>query len=184
MTDEWLDVVDDANVVIGTELRSIVHQRGLKHRGIHVFLFTSDGKLLVQRRSQDRATAPLALDCSVSEHVKAGENYAQAAQRGLTEELGIERVELRPIVQFQMLYGPNDDEICQLYEGSVDPVSVHYDREEIAEIDYRLPTELRAQLSEGRDIFSRWFEQLLYWYFEQPSDLNVIQLDYPKHSVR
>ncbi len=48
MSDELFDVVDENNIVIGQEWRSIVHQRGLWHRGVHVFLFTCDGKLLVQ----------------------------------------------------------------------------------------------------------------------------------------
>lgn len=184
MADEWFDVVNDANIVVGRELRSVVHRRGLKHRGIHVFLFTREGKLLIQRRTADRDMAPLALDCSVSEHVKAGEDYDHAAQRGLKEELSLAGIELRPIVQFQMRYGPTDDEISQLYEGSVDPALVRYDPGEIAEISYYTLDELMTQMSEGKDNFGRWFQQLLYWYFDQPSDLNVIKLNYPKRSVR
>jgi len=79
MSDELFDIVNDDDLVIGQETRSIVHQRGLWHRGAHVFLFTSGGKLLVQQRSKDRAHSPLMLDCSVSEHVKAGEDYYTAA---------------------------------------------------------------------------------------------------------
>ena len=63
--DELLDIVDDNDDVIGQELRSIIHQRGLQHRGVHVFLFTGDGKLLVQKRSKDRAASPSAWDCSI-----------------------------------------------------------------------------------------------------------------------
>ena len=75
----------------------------------------------MQQRGRHRETFPLALDCSVSEHVKAGENYQQAAHRGLAEELGIQGVPIHPLVKFKMVYGPNDFEICVLYEGRVDP---------------------------------------------------------------
>ena len=54
MSDELFDVVDEEDKVIGQETRSIVHQRGLWHRGVHVLLFTHEGKLLVQQRSRDR----------------------------------------------------------------------------------------------------------------------------------
>lgn len=89
MPDELFDVVDEQDHVIGQETRSLVHRRGLWHRGVHVFLFTRAHKLLVQQRSKDRLQAPLAWDCSVSEHVKAGEDYYSAAMRGLKEEMGV-----------------------------------------------------------------------------------------------
>lgn len=67
MADELIDVVSNDDVVIGTELRSIVHQYGLQHRGVHVFLVTPDTQLLVQLRSRHKEEFPLALDCSISE---------------------------------------------------------------------------------------------------------------------
>ena len=94
MPDELFDVIDEEDKVIGQEMRSVVHQRGLWHRGVHVLLFIQDEKLLVQQRSKDRVHSPLALDCSVSEHVKAGEDYFTAAVRGLQEEMGVEGIEL------------------------------------------------------------------------------------------
>jgi isopentenyldiphosphate isomerase len=90
MAEELLDIVDDNDIVLGREPRSTVHKVGLQHRGVHVFLFTTDGKMLVQKRSADRASSPSMLDCSVSEHVKAGESYREAAIRGMKEELGLE----------------------------------------------------------------------------------------------
>ncbi len=81
--DELLDIVNDKDIVIGHEMRSITHQLGLQHRGVHVFLFAPDGKMLVQKRSMDRAQSPSMLDCSISEHIKAGESYIDAAVRGM-----------------------------------------------------------------------------------------------------
>src|SRR3990172_2844418 len=127
MPDELFDIVDEQDKVIGQEMRSIVHQRGLWHRGVHVFLFTQDGKLLVQQRSKDRMHAPSALDCSVSEHLKAGEEYYSAALRGLQEELGVKGIEIQPLVKFKMNYGPNDNEISALYQGEVEPALVKFD---------------------------------------------------------
>jgi len=54
--EELFDIVDDEDQVIGLETRSTAHRLGLQHRGAHVFLFTPDGKLLVQKRSADRFT--------------------------------------------------------------------------------------------------------------------------------
>ena len=94
MKDEFFDIVNDQNEVVGLEKRQVVHQTGLCHRGVHVFLFTPDRRLLIQKRSQTRDKFPGTLDCSVSEHLKPGESYLDAAVRGLREELGIGDIHL------------------------------------------------------------------------------------------
>ena len=174
MPDEMFDVIDEKDKVIGQEMRSIVHQRGLWHRGVHVFLFTGEGKLLVQQRSKDRVHSPLALDCSVSEHVKAGENYFAAALRGLKEEMGVEGIELKRLVKFKMNYGPNDNEISELYRGVVNPAAVRFDPVEIERIYYYSLDELQQLLENGNHNFSYWFEQIFQWYSGNPSALQVL----------
>src|SRR3972149_7014818 len=129
--DELLDIVNDADIITGQEMRSTIHQLGLQHRGVHVFLFTPDGKMLVQKRSADRAASPSMLDCSVSEHVKAGESYLDAAIRGMKEEIGVDEVEIKALVRFRMNYGVNDNEVSTLYKGAVDPNKVKFDQIEI-----------------------------------------------------
>ena len=173
MSDELFDVVDENNVVITQERRSIVHQRGLWHRGTNVFLFTRDGKLLVQKRSKDKDTFPSALDCSVSEHVQVGEEYGHAAARGLREELGIEGIELRPLIEFSMAYGVNDNEISQMFQGVVDPTTVRFDPVEIEQIMYYSLDELLAMVNVRAVSFSHWFAQLILWYLDQPSQVQV-----------
>jgi isopentenyl-diphosphate delta-isomerase type 1 len=174
MSVEWLDVVDEENCVTGRETRHTVHQRGLWHRGVHVFLFTSDGRLLVQRRSQAQDTYPGALDCSVSEHLRAGESYRAAAVRGLREELGLEALRLRRLVQFRMAYGPNDNMINELYEDIYDGELPAVDRREIAGIAYHTLPELEEMQAAGQIPFSSWFVQLLRWYAGRPSALQVL----------
>jgi isopentenyldiphosphate isomerase len=174
MPDELFDVVNEEDEIIGQEMRSVVHQRGLWHRGVHVLLFTREGKLLAQQRSRDRVHAPLALDCSVSEHVQAGEDYFIAAQRGLREEMGVEEIDLEPLIKFKMNYGPNDNEISELYRGKVDPAKVKFDPVEIERIDYFSLATLEEQLENKDANFSYWFGQILRWYLGKPSALEIL----------
>jgi isopentenyl-diphosphate delta-isomerase len=174
MTDELLDIVNDKDIVTGQEMRSTVHQLGLQHRGVHVFLFTQDGKMLVQKRSADRAASPSALDCSVSEHVKAGESYLNAATRGMKEEMGVDEIEVKPLVKFRMNYGVNDNEISSLYEGLVDPEKVRFDPVEIEEINYYSLDELQKMIKEGKVNFCGWFVELLNWYLGKPTKMSLI----------
>jgi isopentenyldiphosphate isomerase len=182
MADELLDIVNDEDMVIAQEMRSVVHRLGLQHRGVHVFLVTPDGRLLVQLRSRHRDTFPLALDCSVSEHVKAGEDYQHAADRGLAEEMGIHGVNTHALVKFNMAYGLNDFEICLLYEGIVLPTQVRFDSSEVEGIAYYQLEELDKLIQSGEVVFSGWFVQLIQWYLGKPSRLNILET-YPHTSL-
>jgi isopentenyldiphosphate isomerase len=174
MADELLDIVTDEDVVIDQQMRSTVHQLGLQHRGVHVLLFTRDGKMLIQKRSADRASSPSMLDCSVSEHVKAGESYLDAARRGMNEEMGVDEIEIKPLVKFKMNYGINDNEISTLYEGIVDPATVKFDPVEIEQVAFYSIEELKGMMND-ESIFCGWFIQIMKWYFGFPSKLTVLK---------
>jgi isopentenyl-diphosphate delta-isomerase type 1 len=171
MPDELLDAVNENDEVTGQAMRSAVHRQGLWHRGAHVFLFNENNEMLIQRRSADRSNSPSLLDCSVSEHVQAGEGYLEAALRGLIEELGLKSIELKLVGKIQMEYGPNDNEISVIYEGKVDPDKVQFDREEISEVGYMSLDEIKEGIMREKEIFCGWFVELMNWYFGQPARL-------------
>ncbi|MBL8098210.1 MAG: NUDIX domain-containing protein [Anaerolineales bacterium] len=174
MSDEYLDIVNEQDVTIGKETRKKVHEIGLWHRGAHVFLFDKDGKMLIQKRNASRASNPLRLDCSVSEHVLAGESYAEAAIRGLKEELGIENVELKQLVKFRMNYGINDNEISVIYEGKIDSQQIDFDKNEVEEVFYMSMDEIKEKSQNEKNLFCDWFVQMMNWYFERETRLIVM----------
>jgi len=174
MPDELFDIVNEDDEVTGQEMRSRVHQLGLWHRGAHVLLFTLDNKLIVQQRSKTKSQSPLALDCSVSEHVTAGETYHAAAIRGLNEELGVTGIELQPLVKFKMNYGPNDNEISMIFKSTTDPESIIFDPEEIERVDAYTLEELQNRLEQKPESFSYWFAQILLWLLQEPSALQIM----------
>ena len=181
MVDEYLDVVDENDNVVGCETRSLIHSLGLLHRGIHIFLFNSNGQLLVQRRQGNCEAWPLALDCSVSEHVKSGEDFYDAAIRGLREELGITTMKLRAVIKFMMSYGETDKMISKLYQGIVEPKMVQMSISEIESIYFLDPGHLLQMIDQGDDTFSRWFKQLMLWYSGRLSDLEIVT-HYKEHN--
>jgi len=173
--EEQFDVVNEQDEAIGQAARSLVHAQGVWHRGAHVFLFTDAGKLIVQKRSASRGQYPSLWDGSLSEHVKAGETYVEAAQRGLEEELGVRRVSLQPLFKFRMNYGPNDNEISLLFRGDAELGHVHFDPEEIAQVAEIEIETLRRQIHHEPRAFCGWFIAMLDEHLGRPSSLDVLQ---------
>ena len=89
MNEDIFDVVNDDDEIIGRELRSVVHARGLLHRAVHVLVYNAAGQLFLQKRSMTKDNDPGLWDSSCSGHVDSGESYAVAAERELMEEIDL-----------------------------------------------------------------------------------------------
>ena len=88
--DDYIDVVDINGELIGqSQLKSIVHKKGLYHHTAHVWFYTKSCEILLSQRSSKKAICPLLWDVSVAGHVDANETIAQAAIRETQEEIGL-----------------------------------------------------------------------------------------------
>jgi 16S rRNA (adenine1518-N6/adenine1519-N6)-dimethyltransferase len=88
-TTENLMLVDERDRPIGAEERQIVHDQGLRHRAVHLFILNRNDELFLQKRSWRKDCYPGRWDSSAAGHVDAGESYDACARRELSEELGI-----------------------------------------------------------------------------------------------
>ena len=89
--DEIIDIVTSEGKPTGkTALKSEAHKLGLYHQTIHVWFFTSDGKILLQQRAKTKSIYPLLWDVSVAGHIGAGETIKEAALRETKEEIGLD----------------------------------------------------------------------------------------------
>ena len=88
--DELLDYCDAEGAWLGTAPRRAVHDAGLWHRTLHLWLASPEdgGVLLYQLRSLTTANWPGLLDVSVAGHLLAGETYLDGL-REAKEEIGI-----------------------------------------------------------------------------------------------
>ncbi len=89
MAEEYLDIVDENDQVIGRELRSVVHEQGLLYRGVHVWFITPDDQIILQKRSMSKDVNPGLIISTVAGHVGTDIGYLDAATRETYEETGI-----------------------------------------------------------------------------------------------
>ncbi|CAM1358939.1 NUDIX hydrolase [Tenacibaculum xiamenense] len=86
--DELIDIVDENGNYTGkTCLKSEAHKHGYFHPTIHVWLYTSDKKILLQKRALTKKVFPGLWDISVAGHIAAGEKIKIAALREVKEEI-------------------------------------------------------------------------------------------------
>jgi len=90
MKEEFLEVYSPEGTKTGQKKsKSEIHRKGLFHSTVHVWIFTEEGNILIQKRSKKKELNPGVWDVSVAGHVKLNENIKKAAKRETLEETGI-----------------------------------------------------------------------------------------------
>lgn len=88
---EIFPVVDPDGTVIGKATRGECHNGSkLLHPVVHLHVFTTDGRLYLQKRPEWKDIQPGKWDTAVGGHVDYGEEVADALYRETREELGLE----------------------------------------------------------------------------------------------
>ncbi len=100
MADELIDVIDEHGMPTGeVVLRTVAHDRELRHLLAAVMIVNDQGEILLQQRTTSKKFKPLAWDVSVNGHVRHGQTTVQAAREETAEELGLQL----PLDAFQLL---------------------------------------------------------------------------------
>ncbi|EGC38112.1 hypothetical protein DICPUDRAFT_46012 [Dictyostelium purpureum] len=87
---EYIDVCDEKGNQLGYSLpRAEIHQKGLYHRVVHVWIVDSNGMVLIQKRTASKDSYPSMWDKSCAGHIEAGMGSKETAVKELSEELGL-----------------------------------------------------------------------------------------------
>lgn len=110
--DERIDILDaDGNFTGKTAMKSEAHTMGWFHPTVHIWCYTSGGKILLQQRGKEKDTHPLLWDVSVAGHVGTGETIERSALREVKEEIGlkISVEQLEKIGVFKSVQRPHEN---------------------------------------------------------------------------
>jgi isopentenyldiphosphate isomerase len=159
-------VVDDQDRFQFWEDRRVVHEKRLVHRSVHVLLFDTRGRLLLQRRHRSKQTHPGHWDLSCCGHVEESDYlpqgpdheldrvYAEVARREVEEELGV-RVVLEPLGHHGPTPGVHYEQI-RLFRGTSDgPFTAQ--KEEVEDLRHVTRADLEAMQGEPLTGTLRWF---------------------------
>lgn len=160
---EFVVLVDEQNNQIGTATKDTVHTTDTPlHRGFSLFLFNSNGQLLLTKRSKDKKTFPGVWTNTVCGHPGPGERAEDAAKRRLNQELGIMNQELRDLktvapywYRFTDKNGIVENEICPILVAYAD-VDPNVNKEEIEEWKWVGWEEFLEELQRNPHVYSPW----------------------------
>jgi len=93
---EYVILVNSNDQRLGAMEKMEAHEKGVLHRAFSVFIFNSGGKMLLQKRAEEKYHSPGLWTNTACSHPRTGEKTLDAAHRRLIEEMGFD-CELRKL---------------------------------------------------------------------------------------
>jgi len=154
---EWLDIVDEQDVVIGRATRDEIHRLNHRHRSAHIVLCNSKGDVFLQLRSLSKDTNPGLWDTSAAGHVDSGESYLNCAVREVYEELGV-HINGDALIPVDRLPPTADNgfEFVQIYIATSDE-NLTLQQSEIDDGKWLSPEQLNSLIDRGPEAFTSTF---------------------------
>ncbi len=165
-------LVDVNDNEIGFMPKMEAHLQGHLHRAFSIFIFNTNGELLLQQRALNKYHSGGKWTNTCCSHPRLGEKLEAAAKRRLLEEMGME-CELKCV--FNFLYKASITE--EIFEHEYDHVFFGISNTipipqpmEVANFKYVSLQNLAIDLNKNPDDYSAWlkicFSQVLAYYFK------------------
>ena len=160
--DETLILVDEQDQAVGQASKIDCHLGdGKLHRALSLHVVTSDGQVLLQRRSAQKMLWPGFWSNSCCSHPRAGEDIADAVRRRAREELGLD-VEAEYLYKFQYraayLDVGHENELCSVFVAYSDDVP-QPNSNEIDDCRYVAIDALESLIAADPEQYTPWFRQ-------------------------
>lgn len=160
MEEQMLVLVDEQDNQTGIMEKMEVHRKALLHRAFSVFVFNSQGEMLLQRRALSKYHSGGLWTNTCCSHPFPGETPQAAGKRRMKEELGFE-TEVTPA--FSFIYKAElDNELTEYefdhvligeYDGDVYP-----NEDEVGDYCYINMDVLRDSLAQHPMKYTAWFK--------------------------
>jgi isopentenyl-diphosphate delta-isomerase len=168
---EEVVLVNESDEAIGVEEKLKTHVLGALHRAFSIFIFNSNGQLLLQKRAGTKYHSKGLWSNTCCGHPRPGESTEGASRRRLYEEMGFD-CELREVFDF-IYHAELDDGLFEheydhvligRFDGEPDP-----SQDEVDDWKWVGLAELKLDVERNPDAFTYWFKvslSPLYVYIE------------------
>ena len=173
---EYVILVDQNDNPIGKEDKVKCHlPDGKLHRAFTALICNSEEKLLLTKRGDGKMLWPGDWDGTVASHPRESETYVSSAERRMPEEIGINcKMNYVNKFEYHVPYKNvgSENEICGTLIGTVN----NFDessliKDEISEIKWIDPHELKNELKQNNDTYCPWMVIALYFLADSDSDI-------------
>jgi isopentenyl-diphosphate delta-isomerase len=153
-------LVNEQDEQIGLMPKLEAHVKGLLHRAFSVFLFNTQGQLLLQQRAFGKYHSEGLWSNTCCSHPMAEEEIHSAAHRRLMEEMGL-KTDLRFLYSF--LYkaaldkGLTEHEIDHIFVGTTDELP-DINTDEVSAWKYISIDELLTDIELQPELYTVWFK--------------------------
>jgi len=156
-------IVDEQDHALGEMDKLEAHQKGVLHRAFSIFIFNSDGQMLIHQRAIDKYHGGGLWTNACCSHPQLNENIQESAAQRLGYEMGLQ-CDLEKIFSFTYNTPVEND----LIEHEYDHVFVGYtDRQplpnplEVQHYQWIDRSDLLAKIANQPNAFTSWFKMAL-----------------------
>lgn len=160
MKEENVILVNESDEPIGVMPKMEAHQKAVLHRAFSVFIFNSEGKLMLQQRALHKYHSPGLWTNTCCSHQRLGESNLEAGNRRLFEEMGME-VDLEELFSF-IYKAPFDN---GLTEHELDHVMIGYseqspviNKEEVEDWKWMGMDDIKTDINTQPEAYTAWFK--------------------------
>jgi isopentenyl-diphosphate delta-isomerase len=157
---EKVILVDEKDQAIGTMEKMEAHLKGLMHRAFSIFIFNTNGELMLQQRALSKYHSPGQWTNTCCSHPREGETTLKAAHRRLVEEMGFDT----PVEEkFSFTY--YSDEVGEgLIEHEFDHVffgkyeeKPNINKEEVNDWKFMAMEDIKQDIKQNPQKYTVWF---------------------------
>ncbi|KGP75133.1 isopentenyl-diphosphate delta-isomerase [Desulfosporosinus sp. Tol-M] len=158
--DENIIMIDENDNEIGSGNKMHIHKEGILHRAFSIFIFNSQGQMLIQKRSRNKYHSGGLWTNTCCSHPRIGENIAVSTHRRLKEEMGFD-CELKRTFCFTyfadldngFIENELDHVFVGFYDGELKPNVL-----EVEDWKWVSPEGVKIDIKQNPDCYSHWFK--------------------------
>ena len=155
--------VDASDTALGTVEKMAAHRAGILHRAFSVFLFTPDGRWILQQRALSKYHSGGLWSNACCGHPLEGEETAAAARRRLAFEMGID-CDLAEVFSFtyraELPNGLVEHEVDHVFTGTTAALPSP-DPAEVMDWKAMRPDEVRHDMLRDDSRYTEWFKMMV-----------------------